>query len=135
MREVAWKPIFKILHWGVAVCIVLDYFWLEDAPHAWVGYLAVSIILLRIVLEFFFNTPKYANLLAKIVYFSIWTLILALAVTGWMMSLDEYWGDERLEGLHIILSNVLVGVILIHFAGLIRNALWHRQNTWKGMLP
>jgi len=135
LSEVTWKPVFKVLHWGVAGFIVIDYFWLEDNPHVWVGYLAVIFVLLRLILSFFFQTPKYSNLLAKTVYFSIWFLIVGLGVTGWMLGLEDYWGDERLEAIHINISHVLAVLVVIHFAGLIRNALWHKDKVWKGMLP
>ena len=130
-----WKAIYKFFHWGIALCIVLDILWLEDDLHNWVGYLAVAFVFSRITLEFFIKSPKYANTIAKLVYFSIWTLIVGLAVTGWMMGLDEFWGDERLTTLHTYLSNGLVVIIFIHLAGLIRNAVYHRKNAWKGMFP
>ncbi len=130
-----WRAIYKFFHWGIALCIVLDVFWLEDDPHAWAGYLALAFVIARLILEFFLKSPRYANLTAKLVYFSIWALIAALAVSGWMLGLEEYWGDERLQSIHEILSNSLVAVIAIHFTGLILIALYHRKNTWKGMFP
>lgn len=129
-----WKPVYKLFHWGIASCIVLDMFWLEDDPHAWAGYLALAFVILRISSEYFVKTPNYANAVAKTVYFSVWFFVGALAITGWLLGTDEYWGDENLQTIHEYFSNGLMGLIVVHLAGLLRNG-FQRQNTWKKMFP
>ncbi|MGE0631448.1 MAG: cytochrome b/b6 domain-containing protein [Pseudobdellovibrionaceae bacterium] len=130
-----WKVAHKIFHWGIALCITLDAFLLEDAAHRWIGYAALVFVISRLTFGWFVSTPTRPNFLAKLVYVSIWTLIVFLAVTGWAMGLDEYWGEEWLENLHSQLSNVLLGLIFIHLAGLLLDALYFRRNSWKRMIP
>jgi cytochrome b len=40
--------------------------------------------------------------------------VLGLGVTGWMQTLDAYWGDELLQDVHEILGNVLIGLATLH---------------------
>jgi cytochrome b len=37
----------------------------------------------------------------------LWSLVLALGVTGWMTRLDAFWGDETLHDVHAWLAHAL----------------------------
>lgn len=61
------------------------------------------------------------------------TLMLT-CVTGWMLTLDAFWGDELVEEAHEILSNALLVLIPLHIAGVIWSSRRHRENLVKAMV-
>ncbi len=51
---VLWDPVVRLTHWTIAVAIVVNYALTEDGgtTHVWVGYLALAILVLRLVWGF-----------------------------------------------------------------------------------
>ena len=64
----------------------------------------------------------------------IWFSVAALALTGWLLGLDRFWGEEWLETLHKNLSYALAGVVVFHLCGVLRDALKHKRATWMHMV-
>lgn len=129
----------KVLHWALAfsVLAVLLIFENGDALHRYVGYFSLSVVVLRFTGKIFENVVKPVSdcpLLALCVHYLIWGLVVSLGVTGWMMSLDLYWGEEWLEKLHMTLSYSLVAFIGTHLLGLLIDALRHKRPTWMLMV-
>ena len=59
-------------------------------------------------------------------------MVAGIGVTGWMLTLDAYWGSETVEGLHVALVNVTLVAILIHVAAAIYESWKHRENlVWS----
>lgn len=67
-------------------------------------------------------------------YIAIWIIILALGTTGFMMGLDAYWGEEWLEDLHGALSNVLLGLLVVHVIGIFKDSVRLKRKTWMRMI-
>lgn len=161
--RVIWDLPTRLLHWVLALCVVLNLFFLEegDEVHRWIGYTAVASVVLRFLWGFiggtasrwssFVFSPKkiFAFIpklisgntadyeghhpLAWLVYAAIWLLILSLGVTGWMMGLDAYWGEDWLEELHGNISLALQFLIFIHLAGITLDSIRYRRRTWMSM--
>lgn len=143
---------------------MLNLFILEegDDPHKYVGYAAVVFVLLRSVwggiggpqsrfsafpvqpakLRLFLRQlvagqhkdyPGH-NPAAALVYFAIWSCVFLLGVSGWMMGLDAFWGEEWLEEIHEGLSNGLMVLVGIHLAGISFDSFKFRRRTWLGMI-
>lgn len=159
-----WPLGIRIIHWGLAICIVLNFFVLEegDPPHRYLGYIALFFVVVRLFwgvrgrgpvafknfnlrrayLSRFLRglrdrkTPTFDghNPLAALTYFSMWFLVFLLAVSGWMMGLDAFWGEEWLENLHAYLSNFLMILVALHLLGIASDAYMHRRKTWLKML-
>lgn len=124
----------RFFHWGMAGVVVLNSFVLEagDPPHRYLGYFCLALVVLRIItykLKIEHYNPK-----ATLAYIAIWAAILGLALTGWMMGLDRFWGDETLEEIHEIISNVLLGLVAIHLAGIAIDAIQNKRKTWMRMI-
>ncbi len=83
-----------------------------------------------------FSTTDYEghNPAACWTYVGIWLLVLSLALTGFMMGLDAFWGEEWLEDLHGGLTKVLIVFLIIHGVGLIKDTLKHKRPAWKRMI-
>ena len=55
-----WDPFVRVCHWLLATVVLVD--WLTDEPrwmHVWLGYIAVTLMLLRIIWGFI--RPEYAR--------------------------------------------------------------------------
>ena len=152
--------LFKLTHWGIAIVVVLNAFILEsgDPPHRYLGYTALGLVLARAVFSFKYKTdfvfslselkrfiksllrmspldyePK-RNPLASYVYIFIWLCDVGLAFTGWLMGLDAFWGDETLEEVHEIISNILLALVAMHLMGMLTDFIFHKRKPWKKML-
>jgi cytochrome b len=144
--------------------IVLNLFVLEegDDPHNYVGYAAVVLVLLRSVwgfvggaqsrfsafpvrpakLRHFLNQllskqhedyPGH-NPAAAMAYIAIWACVILLGITGWMMGLDAFWGEEWLEEIHEGLSNGVMLLVGTHLVGIAFDSYKFRRRTWMGMI-
>lgn len=74
------------------------------------------------------------NPLAAWTYLGIWTIVIALGISGWMMTLDAFWGDEMLEEIHETFTLVLQVLLLGHLAGMTMDAFKYRRPTWLAMI-
>lgn len=130
----------RLMHWALAVCIVLNLFILEegDPPHTWVGYTAVAIVAIRAFWGFLQSRRGFKwrgpNRLATALYLLFWLMVIALAVTGWMMGLDKYWGEEWLEEIHESISVGVQVYIGLHLMGIAIDSIHHKRKTWMGMI-
>jgi len=74
------------------------------------------------------------NPLGALMALALWTLVLVVVVTGWMLRLDRYWGDDMLEAVHSVAAYVLAGCALLHVAGVVTTSLLYRVNLLKSMI-
>jgi cytochrome b len=75
------------------------------------------------------------NPLGGVMVVGLLVTLLGICVSGWMMTLDIFWGDERLEELHEIAANLLVfGLVLLHLAGVLFTSLSERVNRVRAMI-
>jgi cytochrome b len=159
-----WDRFIRIFHWSLVSCVLLDYFVIDDGEllHQWLGYVACVLVLARIVWGFvgskyarfsdFFPTPTRTikhlrhiiygeqdmhighNPLGAMMMFVLITLVLTLGVTGFMQSLDAYWGAEWLMDLHNTLANILIALAVIHAVAAIVMSFIERTNLIKAMI-
>lgn len=131
-----WDIPTRATHWSLALCVVLNFFIIEEGSdlHDYVGYLASGLVVFRIGWSFFGSGFTHHNRLASFVYFLIWSLVIALGISGWMMSLDQFWGEEWLEDIHENLSTALQILIVTHLAGVALDSIRYRRPTWKSMI-
>lgn len=126
---------FRLLHWGVAFCVLLNAFVLDEGKqiHRYLGYSAIVLVALRII---FWKQRKitHYNDKAKYVYWCIWFCILGLSLTGFLMGLDRFFGNQTLEDIHEIISNVLLFLTGIHLLGLFFDAFKNKRKTWMVMI-
>jgi cytochrome b len=152
---VIWDYSTRIIHWGIALMVVLNLFVVEEGDdlHQWFGYAAVGFVVWRLIWGFkggvlsrFSAFPvkdlkntfrkKYEghNPLASLTYYSLWLSIIGLAITGYMMGMDRFWGDDLLLEIHDYISIFLQALIITHFVGIILDAIKYKRKTWIGMI-
>ncbi len=139
-----WDIFVRIFHWTLVTCVMVNYFILDDGEdiHQWLGYSASALVLARVVWGFmgsqyarfsnFFPTPSRLrhhisqllqgkaerhwghNPVGALMMFALMGLVLSLGVSGWMQTLDAFWGEEWLQDLHELLGNLLISLVTLH---------------------
>lgn len=74
------------------------------------------------------------NPLGALMVLALWSVLLALGATGWMMGLDAFWGDEWLEDAHEALGKSLFVLVPLHVAGAVFESWRTRTNLVAGMI-
>ncbi len=139
-----WDRFVRIFHWTLVLCVVSNFFVFDDGKdvHQWTGYLAVSLVVMRIIWGFvgtkharfsdFFPTPSRLirhikalksgiheehvghNPLGALMMLTLITVVLCLGITGWMQTLDAFWGEEWLQNTHAFIADALIAFAFVH---------------------
>lgn len=158
-----WDPLVRLLHWLLVTGVALAWLTGDEMrlSHEWAGYAVLAIIGVRLVwgvigtryarFTQFVQGPKAVATYAKDVVagtsprhvghnplggWMILTLLatlLALGASGWMMTLDAFFGEAWLEGAHELLANGLLVLLALHVAAAILSGPNHRENLVAAM--
>ena len=139
-----WDPVVRIFHWAVVAGCLANLFIVEDGElaHQVIGYVVAAVLVVRVVWGFvgtryarfndFVPGPRrlrrYLTLLAQgreprqlghnpaaaVMMLVLMTLLAAVSVTGWMATLDAFWGVEWVEELHEGVADAILWLALIH---------------------
>lgn len=159
-----WDPLVRIVHWGVAALVVVELFNEAGANpwHRGLGYAAGALVLIRLAWGLFGPRPARLATMARsarnaIAYarslsiergelapghnplgawmaFTLWTLVLFAVLTGGMLRLDAFWGEETVEQVHTVASYLLGGCAVLHVAGVVTTSLLYRVNLVAAMI-
>lgn len=156
-----WTGFVRITHWLVAIGVVVNFFNDTGYWHRVLGYSCVIFVLLRILYGLTssiqsskFYLPSFHHLrahfsellsgkfqhhaghnpLGQWAVYIMWTLIMSLAITGWLSRTDAYWGEDWPVDLHIVFSDVLQGFVVLHLLAVIVMSKLQRQNLIKKMI-
>lgn len=159
-----WDPAVRAFHWGLATSILVAWLTSDEwkGVHIWVGYVAAALVAFRVVWGFtgspsarfrsFLHSPvTVARYIAAMVtgrekrylghnpaggamIVALLATVILLGLTGWMQTLDRFWGDEWLEDLHELLADGLLVLIAAHVAGVLLASWRHRENLIFGMI-
>ena len=64
----------------------------------------------------------------------MWTLVLALGLSGWLSQLDAFWGEDGPIDVHTALARVLQVCIVLHWLGVLLMSLLQRENLVAAMI-
>lgn len=142
-----WDPLVRLIHWSLALTILLNGAIVdaESTPHELIGYVALGLVGLRIVWAFV--GPKHArfsafppspgralrhlfdllsgdrsihlshNPLGALMVYNIWLTVLAIGITGYMMTTLTFFGVEWVEEAHEAIFGWLLFSVGLHVAG------------------
>jgi cytochrome b len=159
-----WDPLVRLFHWSLVVSFGVAWLTADEweSLHYWSGYAAGALIAFRIIWGFV--GPRYAcfaqfvrspatvlsytgatlrgrepryighNPLGALMIIALIVGLAGTAITGWMYTLDSFWGVEWVEEAHEVLANVMLGLVLLHIGGVIFASLRHRENLVRGMI-
>ena len=164
MKVKVWDLSVRLLHWGLGITIVVAWMAGESSLrlHQWAGYTALAIVMARCIrgtvgggyarFGQFVRSPsvvwRYAlsvvqhrdarhlghNPLGGWMVCALLGCTVAVGLTGWLYTLDGFWGMAWLEWLHLALAWTLVGLIVVHVAGVVFTSWRHRENLVGSMM-
>ena len=156
-----WDAFVRLAHWTLVSCVIAAWF-ARGAPHEWLGYAALVIVLLRI--GWGIVGPRYArfaqfvrgpspmlayagrvlgrkeerylghNPLGGWMIVALLAMLALVSASGWLATTDRYWGVEWVQDLHEGLADVLAGLALVHLGGVAYASVRHRENLVGAML-
>ena len=158
-----WDIVVRLIHWSVALLVFSEFLNESGSPpHRYLGYTAAGLVLARLVwgavsksyahYRHWWPTPKRLicylcatlqgqaprmlglNPIGACMALLLWTLVLALGITGWMMGLDAFWGEEWLEQVHAAIAWTLLGCVALHITAVIATSVKQRENLPKAMI-
>ena len=159
-----WDPVVRIFHWSLLGFFVFAYFtgdeW--DWAHERAGYIVASLIAIRIVWgmvgskharfsDFIYRptivlaylkdsiamrAKRYMghNPAGGAMVVALILAILGISVSGYMMTMDMFWGEEWVEDIHEILVNGTLVLIALHVVGIVVASFEHKENLVKSMI-
>ncbi|WP_244826594.1 cytochrome b/b6 domain-containing protein [Caballeronia sp. TF1N1] len=161
-RVKVWDLWVRLTHWIVAGVVSWNLFGPTDQTHRVLGYIAAGLVLARIVWGFVGSRharfaawwPGAAQLrtylrslaagkplhhvshnpLGALMAVALWFLVLALAVSGWIMRLDAFWGEDWPQEIHTWLSYLIEICVCVHVVAAVSMSLWTRENLIGGMV-
>ena len=158
-----WDPFVRFVHWCVAALVVVDLLNDAGANpwHRYCGYAVGALVIMRLAWGLFgshharlqtmaasartltaylgkvqSNTRRFYaghNPLGACMAFTLWGLLLAVALTGWMLQLDAFWGDELLQTLHAVAAYAVAAFAVLHVAGVLVTSVRTRTNLVQAM--
>jgi cytochrome b len=159
-----WDRFVRVFHWTLVLSFVIAWQSTEQIGwlHKGFGYLALALVLARLVWGFVgSSTARFANFVpgpGKLLRYlaavarmreprhlghnpagavMIVFLLVAMAViglTGWMMTLDAFWGNDTVETLHVVTVDAMLVAVCIHVAANVYASLRHRENLIASMV-
>jgi cytochrome b len=159
-----WDPLVRVFHWSLVLSFAVAWLSADewDNLHIWAGYAAAALIAFRLLWGFI--GPRHArfqwfvrNPATVLGYLSdllhgrekrylghnpaggamIVAMILVLtgvSLTGWMYTIDAFWGVEWVEDAHEILANLLLALVGLHIVGVVIAGLRHHENLAWAMI-
>ena len=158
-----WDPFVRVFHWSLVASFAIAWLSADDWKelHEWAGYCAALLIGARLVWgltgSHYARFRQFVRSPATIVSFlsamqhkkearylghnpaggiMILALILAMAVTaltGWMYTLDAFWGETWVENVHEFTATLMLFMVIAHIAGVLYASHKHHENLVKSM--
>lgn len=159
-----WDPLVRIFHWSLVVVFGLAWITSEnfDTAHEWFGYAAAVLIAFRIIWGLI--GPRYARFVTFVkgpetvidylkamisgkekrylghnpaggamIVALLGTLVVTVW-TGWLITLPKYANSTIATDAHAVVTSVLMGLVILHVAGVIVASRRHKENLPKSML-
>lgn len=158
-----WDPLVRLLHWSLAGCVFAAFLVEDgDTAHRVLGYVAMGLVASRIAWGFV-GTPHARfrdwvrgprairtylrervagtsrrrlghNPAAGAMMLGLLAGVVLVGVTGWMQTLDAFWGAQWLENLHAVLAWSLLGLIGLHVLAALVESFHYRENLIAAMI-
>jgi len=150
-----WDPFVRLFHWSVAAGFIANALLTDDDSklHEWIGYAVLALVGLRILwglvgpkrarFSSFFPTKtsvmeqlsdlatrrRKAHLghtpLGALMIFNLLLSLLAIGLTGWLMTTNTFWGVEWVEDAHEALVTWAEISVVLHIAAVV----WESRRT------
>jgi cytochrome b len=159
-----WDPLVRIAHWSLVAGVALAWLTSEAGQrwHEPIGWFVMAVVAVRLVWGFvggraarfagFLRGPRAAIGYAKHVVrgdaprylghnpLGAWMIVallltlVAVSVSGWLMTTDAFFGSELTEEIHEASAEGLLVLVALHVAGVFYTG-WHQgENLVRAML-
>ncbi|MFT3720568.1 cytochrome b/b6 domain-containing protein [Pseudorhodoferax sp.] len=159
-----WDRPVRLLHWALVLCVAAAWWTggRTDGWHENLGYAVAAIVALRLAWGFagsryarfaqFVRGPRatwaYAhgvwrgtapryighNPLGGWMVLALLACCATLCLSGWLYTTDWLWGYAWLYWTHFVAGWVLVGLVVLHVAGVAFTSWQHRENLVRAMV-
>lgn len=159
-----WDPLVRIFHWSLVGLFAFSYLTGDEwkKAHIYSGYAIAGLIAVRIiwglvgsrharfadfiyspgtVFAFLVDTMKLRakrylghNPAGGMMVLALLLTITAIATTGYMMTMDAFWGYEWVEETHEAAVNVALALIALHILGVVLASIEHGENLVRSMM-
>jgi len=163
-REIpAWDLFVRAFHWGAVALVAAAFLSPDDKSlHEPVGYAVLGLLLARLAwgvvgtrharFTDFVARPKIVfaylkalwrgqarryvghNPAGGVMVVALLGALLVVTVSGWMSETDRFFGVDWVSHLHRLSSDVLLGLIACHLAGVLVSSVLHRENLVAAMI-
>jgi cytochrome b len=162
-RVRVWDIAVRLFHWSLVASVTATYLLSEQRSlHRKLGYIVLVLIGFRLIwgligthharfASFIPGPRRLISYLCDIalrrearhlghnpagaaMIVALLVTLTAVAVTGYMMGMDRYFGQDWVEHTHKVLVNGLIGLIILHLAGVVTASLRHRENLVVAMV-
>lgn len=158
-----WDGFVRLFHWSLVLCFFGAYLFTESIGllHKSLGYLTLALVTARVIWGFvgteyarFSNfvpgprrlgryvlallhrrEPRHLghNPAGSIMIVFLLCMIIAIGITGWMLTLDAFWGNGTVENLHTLFVDFTLVAVAIHVCANIYASIRHRENLILSM--
>ena len=159
-----WDPVVRIFHWSLVAAFIVAWLTGDEFEtlHENAGYVILGLIAVRLVwgvvgphyARFSQFVPSLGGIGAYLRQMvsgrehrylghnpagGAMAIVLILALiatggTGWMTTLDMFWGAEWVEEVHEVLANLMLFIVGLHIAGVILASIRHGENLVSAMI-
>ena len=159
-----WDPMVRIFHWSLLLGFAAAYLSGDDwvKLHTKIGYAVAGLVAFRLVWgligskharfsDFIYNPFTVLGFLRDSVAMTakryighnpaggamVIALILSVSgicISGYMMEMDAFWGEQWVQDLHEVLVNLTLGLIVLHVIGVLVASFEHKENLIKSMI-
>lgn len=159
-----WDPLVRLIHWSLALTVLLNGAITEEegTAHEWVGYVALALVATRLLwalvgprparFSAFPPSPGRAvaylrdmfagrrtvhlshNPLGALMVYNIWLTVIAMGVTGHMMTTIGFFGIDWVEEAHEAAFAWLIVSVALHVAGVMFDTWRSRVNLVRAMV-
>jgi cytochrome b len=162
-RVKVWDPVVRIFHWTLVLAFFGAFLTDSPrSVHETFGFVAIGAVAVRLVWGFVGTRhARFADFVPRPSTFfgyvrdtalgtggrylghnpaggamvvTLITMVALLGVTGWMMTLDAFWGADWLEALHAAVANTAVFLVAMHVAGVVWESWRHGENLVAAMI-
>lgn len=159
-----WDILVRVTHWTVAVLVIAELTVIDEdwAIHRWAGYAVLGLVGLRLLwglvgtryARFAAFPPSLEaarahlagllrgrrephlshNPLGALMAYNLWAALIAVCLTGILMTTRAFWGVEWVEELHEVIANWVLVSVLLHVAGVAFETWYSKVNLIRAMI-
>jgi cytochrome b len=159
-----WDLFTRIFHWSLVASFAIAYVSAEEIEwlHIWAGYAAAALVAMRLVWgvigtryarfsQFVKSPASILRYLADIVtgrearylghnpaggamVVALLVMLVAISVTGILMTMPAYAHSDVLEEVHEVAANLMLGLVALHVGGVVLASVRHHESLVRAMI-